>query len=94
VYVADVRTCPFLRAEERILPAAGMAPVKAHAAGVSCDSTCKRKGKKCLEAEQDYVNTCASMRANFPCEVSILVSCIVLQCSSAPLLPPAHSSQL
>ncbi|CAE8635772.1 unnamed protein product [Polarella glacialis] len=52
---------------ERRHPDPGQRVQKAQA-GESCDKLCQRLGMRCMDAELEYVNNCAAMLREFPCE--------------------------
>jgi hypothetical protein len=58
----------WLPARWRLRLPAGALTVAAAAAGESCDATCVARGSRCDDAQLQWANDCAALRAHFRCE--------------------------
>lgn len=58
----------WLPSAERIVLRADARTVAARQAGISCDKACAAEGLVCSEAQQQFANTCAQLKAHFKCE--------------------------
>jgi hypothetical protein len=64
--LADRRKCAWLRPNEKLLPDPKLQPV-AGLQGETCDHACSRLGKRCQDAQIEFVNSCAALAAVFQC---------------------------
>jgi hypothetical protein len=68
VFLVDKRSgSGFLSNEESMLPSPHSEVVTAPK-GASCTQRCSSAGKKCFDAELEFVNNCESLLAHYPCE--------------------------
>mgnify|MGYP006169475773 CR=1 FL=1 len=67
LYLADRRTCAFLRPAERFERAAS-AQLFGGELGESCTQLCARKQMRCEDAQLPFANKCSLLKEAFPCE--------------------------